>query len=267
MQRARVGNVEIVSLNDAAFYLAPEHVYPDAGDVLDAYQHYLNDEGQLVLPVLAFLLRDGGQTVLVDTGLGPEDEGTLMRELTEAGVAPDEVDQVLFTHLHSDHTGWNIDRESGRLTFANARYLAPRGDWEHYEARSTPDAAFVRDMHPLRDLDRLELIEGERTLTSALVTISTPGHTPGHTSLAINSAGERGIILGDVLLTKVDAERPELECSFDTDRPLAVRTRHAMLDRMEAEGSLIGAAHLPAPGFGRIARVDGVRGWRAIGGE
>jgi glyoxylase-like metal-dependent hydrolase (beta-lactamase superfamily II) len=73
----------------------------------------MDSDGGLALNFAAFLVRDGQTTVLVDTGWGPKLDGRLMAELTEAVVSPNEIDIVTFTHLHGDHTGWNLDRASG----------------------------------------------------------------------------------------------------------------------------------------------------------
>lgn len=263
MQRARVGDVEVVSLLDFTFTFRPEGVYPEAAGQVAAYPHLLDPHGQVLMPCNSFLLRAGGHTVLVDTGMGPESDGRLMAELTEAGVRPDEVDQVIFTHLHGDHTGWNIDRATGQPRFPRARYLVPRGDWDHYRAQEPAGRSFARDVAPLQALGCLDLVEGGHALTPSLVTLHTPGHTPGHLSLLVESAGERACILGDVMLTPMDVEHPEWTSPFDGDHAVAEATRRSMLDRLEADRSLVGAAHLPAPGFGRIVRLEGRHTWRA----
>jgi len=264
MHRTRVGDVEIVSLDDFQFRFDPARVWPDAGEGIEAYRDRLEDRQTLYMDDLCFLLRADGQTVLVDTGMGPESDGKLLDEMRAAGVDPFEVDAVVFTHLHGDHVGWNIDRATGAPLFANARYLVPRADWDHYDAESPPDGAFVRDVKPLAATGQLDLIEGEHEITRSLVTVATPGHTPGHTSVAITSQGERGFILGDVFLTSIDVEQPDWSSTFDSDMDVARRTRHAVLERLEREGSLVGAAHLVSPGLGRVVRGASGRVWQGI---
>jgi len=263
MQRARIGDVEVLSMLDFTFNMKPENVYPGAVDQMDAYRHYLGPRGEILMPCNSFLLRADGRTVLVDTGMGPESDGQLMTELSEAGVRPDEVDQVIFTHLHGDHTGWNLDRQTGQPLFPRARYLVPRGDWDHYRSQEPAARSFARDVAPLEALGCMDLVEGDHTLSPSLVTMHTPGHTPGHLSILVDSGGERGCILGDVVLTPMDVEQPEWANTFDSDDAIALATRRSALDRFEAEQALIGAAHLPAPGFGRFVRVEGRHAWRA----
>jgi len=265
MQRATVGNVEIISLFDVYSGFDPHRVWPTAGDGLEAYRDRLEANGEIGLDCLCFLLRADGQTTLVDTGLGPEASGRLMEELASTGVAPNEVDQVIFTHLHGDHTGWNLDRSTGEPLFPRARYLVPRGDWDEQTTTSQPSASFVHDVAPLRPLDRMELVDDGFVLSPSLTAIHTPGHTPGHTSIAVTSAGEQALVLGDVFLTTVDVEEPDWSSTFDSDQDVARRTRHAILERLEGNGALVAAAHLRDPGFGRIVRVDGRRVWQPLG--
>jgi glyoxylase-like metal-dependent hydrolase (beta-lactamase superfamily II) len=262
VERRTVGSVEIIALIDTVQAYPATAIYPSAGDeVLRRFAAFMNADGAIELNFASFLLRDGGTTVLVDTGWGPEFNGRLLDELHAAGADPADVDVVTYTHLHGDHTGWNIDRTSGQPLFPRARYLVPKRDWDHYASQQPPPESFSRDVVPLEAMKRMELIDGETTLADSLVTLPTPGHTPGHTSVIVQSGGERGCILGDVVLTMVDARRPELDTSFDWDHPLARATREAMIARLASDGSLVGASHLPVPGFGRFTVSGGASNW------
>ncbi|MBM3139148.1 MAG: MBL fold metallo-hydrolase [Chloroflexi bacterium] len=262
MERARVGSVELVSLLDINFNFPVDRVYPQAGPAIDRYRQHLNADGQVPMGCLCFLLRADGRTVLVDTGMGPESSGQLIAELRAAGVAPDAVDVVVYTHLHGDHTGWSIDRGSGKPLFSKARYLVPQGDWDHYRAQAQA-RSFERDIAPLEAAGCMEVVGGDHVIGPSVRTVATPGHTPGHLSVAVESGGERGFILGDVVLSAIDTAEPEWQNTFDGDHEVARRTRLATLDRLERDGALVGAAHMLPPGLGRFVRVDGRRTWRA----
>lgn len=263
MHRVQVGDIEILSLLDVSFQFPAARVWPSAGDGLEAYRDRLRGD-DVAMDDLCYLLRADGRTVLVDTGLGPESNGQLIAELVQAGVDPGDVDVVVFTHLHGDHVGWNIERATGAPLFRNARYLVPRGDWDHYDAASPASESFVRDVKPLASTGQLDLIDGEHAITPSLVTVATPGHTPGHTSIAVTSQDERAFILGDVFLTVIDVEQPDWSSTFDSDGDVARRTRHEVLDRLERDRSLVGAAHLFSPGFGRIVRGPSGRTWQGV---
>lgn len=274
MQKTTVGSIEITALVDMVAAYPAAAVYPELGDA-GRFASYLDAEGKVELGFASYLVRDGATLLLVDTGWGPENNGKLLAEIAEAGVKPAQVTHVLFTHLHGDHTGWNMDRKTGRPIFANARHLVPRADWDHYSAEAAEGrkqataskpwlGSFDRDVEPLEGFGLLDLFTGERIISAGLTAIPTPGHTPGHTSVVVNSGGAAGFILGDVVITCVDAEEPSLETIFDWDRALAVRTRKATLERLIADGSLVGASHLPAPGLGRFVRTGGKSVWQAI---
>jgi glyoxylase-like metal-dependent hydrolase (beta-lactamase superfamily II) len=264
VQKTRVGEVGIVALSDNVQGYASPQVYNQAGDAIERYRDRLTPDGKVELNFGCFLLRADGQTILVDTGWGPEHEGKLLDEMLEAGVRREEVNIVVFTHLHGDHTGWNIERLSGKALFPAARYLVPEEDWRHYSSRERPPASFERDVRPLEALGCLELFSGERSLTPSLTTLPTPGHTPGHTSIIIDSAGERGLIIGDVVISTIDVEEPEWPNTFDWDHDIARQTRLSVLERAEREQALVGASHLAAPGLGRFVRLEGRRVWQAL---
>ena len=261
MERRTVGNVEIIALIDTVQTYPATAIYPSAGDALQPFTAYMDSDGGVALNFASFLVIDGGTNILVDTGWGPEFQGKLPEELRAAGIEPGSINAVTFTHLHGDHTGWNIDRQSGAPLFPNARYLVPKGDWEHYAAAEPRGESFARDMAPLEAMKRLDLIEGEHRLSSSTTALPTPGHTPGHTSFVVQSGGERGFILGDVVLSMIDAQLPTLETSFDSDRALAITTRQQTIARLAGDNSLVGASHLPVPGFGRFVIDAGKSRW------
>ena len=265
MQRATVGEVEVIAVVDGAATYPATSVFPQAGDDdLQRYGAYLDADGGLEMPFCSFVLRDGDTTVLVDAGMGPEHDGGLLTDLAEAGVTPGDVDVVIFTHLHGDHTGWNIDRQSGQPVFTNARYLVSQTDWDEQRSNAEPPASFTRDVAPLEALGSLELIEPEHAISGTLAAVPTPGHTPGHLGVAIASGGAQGFILGDALLSRVDVEEPDWPNAWDAASATARQTRRALLERLEAQSALVGASHLPAPGLGHVVRTEGGYTWRPL---
>jgi len=88
--------------------------------------------------------------------------------------------------------------------------------------------------------------------------------TPGHMSIMIDSQGQRGFILGDVLHNSVQVHETDWVSRADIDPEQTRSTRHSVMERLERDGSLVAAVHLPAPGFGRVVRVEGRRSWQAV---
>lgn len=261
MERRTIGNVDVIALIDTVEAYPGIVVYPEAGEALSRFAHFMDSERKVALNFASFVLVEAESVVLVDTGWGPEHDGHMMDELRAANVAPGDIGQVIFTHLHGDHTGWNLDRATGQPLFPNARYLVPQADWDHYGQITPPPSSFVRDVLPLEAMGRMELFAGERALSSSLIAIPTPGHTPGHTSVVITSGNEHGMILGDVVISPIDAERPEWPNAFDWDAAIARTTRLKAIERLVESRALVGASHLPVPGFGRFVGRGGGTAW------
>lgn len=274
--RVTIGNVEILSLSDGALQFDLCNFFPSISEEqFQPYQDYLTPEHQVRFNLASFLVRSDGHTILVDTGMGPKPAdapdspwGQLMDDFQTHGVRPEDIDMVVMTHLHRDHVGWNLlSSEAGRRpTFLNARYWLSRGDWEvchqpEVGARfpNAPDQVW-----PLEELSLMEFMDGEQALTSELTSLPTPGHTPGHMSIMISSQGERALILGDVLHNPAQAQETDWVSRADMDPEQTRITRRALMERLEREGTLVAAGHMPAPGFGKLVRLEGRRYWQAL---
>ena len=108
------------------------------------------------------------------------------------------------------------------------------------------------------------LFDGEHEITPELTTYPTPGHTPGHTSIRVTSNGEHAFVLGDVAHSPIQAHHTDWCPGFDIIPDMARATRHAVIDMLEAEGTLVSAGHFPDPGFGRFVRGEERRYWQGI---
>jgi len=263
--KARVGNVEMVSLTDGQGDRHPVETFPDSsGEQWCAeYPDLLDSNGRIHPRYGTVAVRSAGKLIIVDTGLQAPD-GKLLDEMRAKGIDRDAVDIVVLTHLHGDHVGWNLT--DGRPSFPNARYLATRTDWDYWTTPSVQvRASHIRNqVLPLQDLDILDLIDGEYEITPELTALPTPGHTPGHISVAIFSGGERGLILGDVAHSPAQAHHTDWNPIFDIDQTQSRETRHRLFDRLEEEGSLVSAGHFPGSGFGRFVRTEGRRVWQGV---
>jgi glyoxylase-like metal-dependent hydrolase (beta-lactamase superfamily II) len=285
-----VGNVEVLALTDGAgefpftlrqlFPAVPAEAwvpfqqrYPTLFPGPDTWHNHYG----------CYVLRSQGRTILVDTGIGSHAtnpgmittlaggvDGRLLTELQAAGVRPDDVHTVFLTHLHPDHVGWNLWRDgvTPRATFPNARYVMHQADWEAFQRPEVqgamPFAYWEETLGPLATLGVLELITGEQALTGEITAIPTPGHTPGHMSLAIVSGGQRALIMGDVAIHPAQVTETDWAAIFDMDPQLAAQVRRQVFDRVEAEDSTLVACHFPAPGFGRLVRLEGSRYWQGF---
>ena len=271
-----IGRVEVISLTDGILEFDLCSLYPSVSpEEWSPYQEQLAPDHRITLNMASYLIRSDERTVLVDTGLGPDPapgrenaRGELLDSLAAKEVTADEVDIVVMTHLHGDHVGWNLTCQGGEYlpTFPKARYLVGKADWEYFTSPENLERFPVtaKCVVPLQEMGLLELMEGERVLTAELTSLPTPGHTPGHTSVVISSKGERGLILGDAAHHPVQVREPGWSPEADTDPVLSSATRRSLMERLEREGAVIAAGHFPAPGFGRVVRLQGRHQWQCI---
>ena len=283
-----VGNVEIMAVIDMVPPpRPPEVMFPDVpADSWSSYPDVL-EAGQLQLYYGCFVLRSQGVTILVDTGLGPGPhadrgnvKGNLFEELrpvlipadraNNTNVGPsDEINIVVHTHLHGDHVGWNLRYAGGMPApyFRRARYLVPKLDWEHFTKPEVLEAhPYIKtQVMPLQRLRKMDLVEGEHNITDEVTTFPTPGHTPGHQTIMVSSQGEKAMVVGDVLHTKVQVQEPSWTAGVDIDKEQSRRSREALLDRAEQEGYVVAAGHFhPTDHIGKVVRLEGRRYWQAL---
>jgi glyoxylase-like metal-dependent hydrolase (beta-lactamase superfamily II) len=164
--------------------------------------------------------------------------------------------------------GWNLMQGGAnpRATFPRAKYVIHQADWDTFKRpevqASFPFQYWEETLAPLERLGALELLSGEQALTGEITAVPTPGHTPGHMSLAIVSGGQRAFILGDVAIHPAQVTETDWAVIFEMDQQLAAQMRRQVFDRIEAESSTLVACHFPAPGFGRLVRLEGRRYWQ-----
>jgi glyoxylase-like metal-dependent hydrolase (beta-lactamase superfamily II) len=272
-----VGNVEIMALSDGVLEFDLCNFFPTIPqDHWRQYEAHLTGEHRVRFNLGSYLIRSAGRTVLVDTGLGPKPAdapdapwGQLMRDFQANGVRPEEVDMVVLTHLHRDHVGWNLLAQGAKYlpTFPKARYWMSATDWEvchrpDVQPQRFPNAPTC--VWPLAELGLVELMKGEHTITRELTAVPTPGHTPGHMSILVTSEGERALVLGDAAHSPAQVRETDWVSRADMDPELTRQTRRALMERLEREAIVVAAGHFPAPGFGRIVRLEGRRYWQGL---
>jgi glyoxylase-like metal-dependent hydrolase (beta-lactamase superfamily II) len=267
--RLTIGDAQIVSVPDGAGVLPPVSGVPWAA-YRDVYREAFRPDGSWHIHNNCYIVSVDRRLILVDTGMGPwpykrygSVEGRLMASFVAAGLAPTDIDIVFLTHGHPDHVGWNV-LESGELTFPNARYLLHEKDWQEFTGRDKTPNYVRRSLLPVEAAGRLDLLDGETTISDSLTAIDSPGHTPGHMSLLLYSGGEGTMFSGDVFSHPAYITDPDMEFPSDTDTEQGKRTRHAMLGRIQDEGLTVVVDHFKDPGWGKVVRVEGRRIFRAL---
>lgn len=250
--------------------LLPEHVVDLVERERPWIDPFVADDGRILLSVHSFVVESAGVTIVVDTCVGDHGERPLppggdefleqLADAVDGGL--NAVDMVLCTHLHFDHVGWNTRRDptSGELvlTFPNARYLvtatelATYGDHDHHGIGAV-------SVEPIHAAGRLVVVEPDHQLTPEVRLVPTPGHTPGHVSVVIESAGVSAIITGDAIHSPIQVAHPDVSAEhFDSDSEQARATRRRLLAKLADTGTLVLGTHFPPPTAGRVV-TDGDR--------
>ena len=224
--------------------------------------HFATEEGRLKMSIHSLVVETPSRRIVVDTGLGNDKQGRnvptwnnrdgpFLDTMTAAGFPPDSIDTVLCTHLHVDHVGWNTRLVDGKWvpTFANARYLFGKIEYEHWRDHSdTPDkkAVFADSVTPIVDAGKAELIASDARLTDEISMIPTPGHSPGHMSIHIRSDGEEGLLTGDVAHHPCQMAHLDWSSTADSDPIRSAETRRELFARFADRPVLVIGGHYNA---------------------
>jgi glyoxylase-like metal-dependent hydrolase (beta-lactamase superfamily II) len=183
------------------------------------------------------------------------------RRFRELGWEPETVTHVVCTHLHFDHVGWNTHRvdDAWRPTFSNARYVFCSAEFEYWRALPHKEieaqCSGIRDsVLPVVAAGLATYLEPNGTVVPGVTLLPTPGHTPGHCSVAIESNGDRGVITGDVMHHPCQIARPAWSTLSDYDPDLSRESRRRLLASVVGTDTLLIGSHFSAPTAGRIVQ-------------
>ena len=231
---------------------------------------------RLVMAMQSYLLRTRHHAILVDACIGNDKERRFhapwarrrstryLDNLAAAGLAPENIDFVMCTHLHADHVGWNTRLAGGRWvpTFPNARYVFARTEYEHWIAlnkggKKYSDGCIDDSVLPVVEAGQAELVDDDYAFDDEIRFAPTPGHTPGHVAIELFSQGRRAVLSGDVCHTPLQCREPGWSAIGCSDRAQSAATRRAFLERHADTDTLVMTAHFPSPSVGFVrARGD-----------
>ncbi|MGB8729113.1 MAG: MBL fold metallo-hydrolase, partial [Candidatus Sulfotelmatobacter sp.] len=164
----------------------------------------------------SLLIRTGKKNVLVETGMGNKlsermikfygQPARLLSNLAAAGIAPEDIDIVINTHLHFDHCGWNTVRsKDGKIvpTFPRAKYYAPEGEWQYARKPSERDAiSYIPENYdPLVESGQMTLLKGGEEIAPGVSVKTFPGHTAHMQAVIVESAGRTACYTSDLIPT------------------------------------------------------------------
>jgi len=246
----QIGDLEVLPVRDGTAYFPASQAFSGTtAEDWAPHSQLLTDDGLLPLELGGFLVRGRGRVAVVDAGVGsitgPYAGGAFLDSLAAHGVTPEDVTDVLFTHLHFDHVGWATQK--GEVVFPNATYRCDRRDWAHFVG---PDPGATKKLSPV-----------SRPLLPGVDVLAAPGHTPGSTVIVLSSGTDRALLLGDVAHCPVQLVDDEWAILGDVDPALARRTRTALAREIEGTGVPVAGVHFPGMRFGRLLPGEGGRRW------
>jgi glyoxylase-like metal-dependent hydrolase (beta-lactamase superfamily II) len=283
----QIGDVRLTAIVEAEVAgIPPQFFFPDiVTDDVTAVD-WLSDGaassgGTIAFRVQAFVVETRGRVVLVDPCVGNAKQRSLtfwndlqlpwLERFTAAGFDPDHVDLVVHTHLHEDHIGWDTHRRGDEWvpTFANARhvYVGDELDYAVRDDRRTEDDPYADSIAPILDAGLGDIVGADATLADGLRLVATPGHTPGHAAIAVDTSADPLVITGDLLHHQLQLANPRIAEIADWDVALARETRSAFFSEQARVGSIVAGTHFPIAPVGRIEPNGAAWRFRVEGGN
>ena len=260
------GALDITVVSDGHLVLPTNILAPDAPP--DALKQLLDAAGitgaEIKPDTNVTLVRSGADTILFDTGSGANFQptaGKLVANLALAGVKPDSITKVVFTHAHPDHI-WGTLGADGNLTFPNAAYHAAAAEWDFWMDKDlltkVPEGMQPFVTGAQKNLtavkDRVTMFKPGDEVHAGIKVLDTPGHTPGHVSFEV-PGDETLVIVGDAIVAMpITFPHPEWRFAFDTIPDLAIQTRKSLLDRAATDKIKMLGFHWPYPGVGHAEK-------------
>jgi glyoxylase-like metal-dependent hydrolase (beta-lactamase superfamily II) len=212
-KRIGVGDFELTIFSDGNYYNDAGAMFGIIPKAMWSKKVCCDENNRILLGLNSLLIRDGKQTILVDTGIGNkfderirkvyEPESRLLDNLSQGGAAPDTIDIVINTHLHFDHCGWNTVRQNGQptATFPRATYYAPEGEWRHGQKQYLRDrVSYISDNYnPLIQSGQMKLLAEDREISPGVSVKTIPGHTRYMQVVMIQSRGKKAYYVSDLI--------------------------------------------------------------------
>ena len=215
MQRLMLGNFELSVFSDGTYPLDGGAFFGVVPKLMWSRKLEADDRNYVTAGLNSLLIRTGKQTVLVETGMGNKlsermikfygQPAQLLTNLAAAGVAPEDIDIVVNTHLHFDHCGWNTVRKDGKIvpTFPRAKYYAPEGEWQYARKPSERDAiSYIPDNYdPLVQSGQMTLLKGGEQIVPGISVKTFPGHTAHMQAVIVESGDRTACYISDLIPT------------------------------------------------------------------
>ncbi|WP_218132266.1 MBL fold metallo-hydrolase [Variovorax sp. YR634] len=251
------GDLKIIALRDGYVDMPPTRLRQKSGDTFDTLPANIPlVGGQLRLSVNAYLIIEGKQHVLIDTGASNSwhpTMGALLEGLREAGIDRQEITQVALTHTHEDHVNGLIAPDGSEAFPRATRVFVPKEE----------TSAFTGRLARLKD--RLTPIDDKFAVSERITTVKAAGHSAGHTAYDVVSSAGHLLVWRDIVhVPSIQFEYPEIAWEFDDDQARARGARQVLMELATRPNYLIAGAHLDFPGIGHVVRREDKFVFKAI---
>jgi glyoxylase-like metal-dependent hydrolase (beta-lactamase superfamily II) len=291
MRKLTIGDVTITSIIERdGPWRAPGQMFPNApAEQIEATLKEIEPEtydvasGKMVITYQTYVVRTPRHTILVDTCTG-EDKGypapmdfpkqPWLDGLKAEGLSFDDIDYVMCTHLHIDHSGWNTVLRDGRWvpTFPRAKYVFHKREYAAWEASTKAGetrpggggSVFTMNCEPVVAAGQALLVDDDFSLDDCITIEPTPGHTPCHCCVHINSGGQHAVITGDLMHHALQIHRPSWSTMFCWDPIEAADSRTRFLASVADTDTKLLPIHFPNPSVGRVESNGDRFRWRYV---
>ncbi len=233
-----------------------------------------DDQNRVPMQLWSPLIEVDGLRILVDCGAGDKDmsvfatqydlrrpEGTLLDDLARTGLSPADIDLVVLTHLHGDHSGWATRRAGDAIvpTFPNARYVVQRQEFHDatHPNERTRNTYFPDNFIPLNKAGVLTLLDGATQITPSLRVVPTPGHCLGHQSVIVEVPGHAPYMhTGDLALYAIHFARLAWVTAYDVFPITTIDSKREQQTWALEHDALLTFSHDTQMPVGRLVRTD-----------
>ena len=221
MHRLTLGDFELLCFSDGTYPLDGGAFFGVIPKVMWSRKMQCDEKNYITAGLNTLVVRidkprSGKQTVLIETGMGNKlpdrmvkfygQPAKLLDDLSAGGIAPEDVDIVINSHLHFDHCGWNTIRDkNGKIvpTFPRAKYYAPEGEWQYARKPSERDQiSYIPDNYdPLVASGQMTLLKGGEEIIPGIFVETFRGHTAHMQGILVQSGGKTACYISDLMPT------------------------------------------------------------------
>ena len=270
-QIVKLGKSKVTYINDDGGYIPISSMYPKSdSEGWKQFEELTDEKGNVLASFGGFLIESGDKKILMDLGLGVTKvrfpgfgfvSGTkYLENLEKAGLKPEDITDVFYTHLHMDHCGWTTIEKNGKheLTFPNANYWCSKKEWDFWSSIDYPTLK-KNVIKPLEG--KIKFIEEGQELAPHLTVHKAPGHTPGLCILKLEEDGKILWFTSDIFHSIIQFKERQWYPVFDLDPKNAEVTRKKFLPEFLKKNSFIANAHFSKSVYGKLTGEDGKLQW------